>query len=515
MVASPLLARSCALFACLSLVTGCKLLRDEPVIVDPGGGGQSDWCDGSPAPVCDSSIVVAPDSPALLVTDPAVLAKLPLQDVLDRLLEDFNDPPTPREQLLRMLFDSNNNHDAGVFSHDYHCDDEENPAHANGSAGDCPRAEGALALSDGFFTPGHPDHFYPVAIVDRIDLMPLDNSTCGEFRIVYAKESGKTDPDDRVFLIFEAALPNPEPWCEHSCRPVAEFWKSLEGEESARALGDRLRQFFLEGIPGFDAAIRLNNFGGSGFGGSGYYGANGQVRVSQHIDEHWELREFSYRSHWLGPRFEPKFVGNNPMPHLFRAYYPDDAAQLSWFEQDFVSTNVELLGRKSVSHQGMITSRDDLAGESEQGGDKINDYALVSKENTGLRSAVDHQISVLGIGDECPPDDPLDAEAILRRATMQSCAGCHAPSRFLGPERAIGCGVTWPDSLGDVHIDEHGDLSPALRDVFLPHRAEVLTTYLQGCDPEAIEGNIGGPFGTGAQTKALRPGATLGGSVTH
>jgi hypothetical protein len=78
----------------------------------------------------------------------------------------------------------------------------------------------------------------------------------------------------------------------------------------------------------------------------------------------------------------------------------------------------------------------------------------------------------------------------VNRATTQTCAGCHAPQAFLGPERKIGCGLTFPKSLGEAHIDEQGGLSPALTEVFLPRRASVITTLLQMCDLDAIRANL-------------------------
>jgi hypothetical protein len=90
----------------------------------------------------------------------------------------------------------------------------------------------------------------------------------------------------------------------------------------------------------------------------------------------------------------------------------------------------------------------------------------------------------------CPPDDPLTVEAVLARTTAVSCAGCHAPDRFLPKDRKLGCGVVWPNSLGEAHIDEHGNLSEALTTVFLPHRAQVLTTFLQACDVMAVHANL-------------------------
>ena len=51
------------------------------------------------------------------------------------------------------------------------------------------------------FTPGAPDFFAPVALVNRFDLTPSDRSTCGEYRIVYAKHSGRTDAQVREELL--------------------------------------------------------------------------------------------------------------------------------------------------------------------------------------------------------------------------------------------------------------------------------------------------------------------------
>jgi hypothetical protein len=78
----------------------------------------------------------------------------------------------------------------------------------------------------------------------------------------------------------------------------------------------------------------------------------------------------------------------------------------------------------------------------------------------------------------------------VHRASMLTCAGCHAPEKFLGPERKIGCGLTWPSTLGEVHIDEKGTLSPAMQEVFLPRRADVLQTFLQACDMNKIHENL-------------------------
>jgi hypothetical protein len=58
-------------------------------------------------------------------------------------------------------------------------------------------------------------------------------------------------------------------------------------------------------------------------------------------------------------------------------------------------------------------------------------------------------------------------------------AACSAPA-----------GQQQPKSLGTTHIDEQGALSDALTQVYLPQRAQVLSTYLQACDAAAIERNL-------------------------
>lgn len=481
---------------------------------DPGGEVPLSAC---AVPVaCDAAATVAPDGPALLVTDPAALKGFQLDRVLQKVLTDGGDKATTPREMLARLFDTMNTRSGAFFdpsidtdwSLQFHCDDANNPAFLNHPAENCPRAEGKLAGSQGFFSEGSSDHFYPVAVVNRIDLMPVGGQTCGEYRVVFAKESGKTDPNDRVFLIFEGSLPNPEPGCLMACHPVASFWKGLEAEKDPAMLGEKLQKFFFEGLPGFSPIITPSAFGLGSFGSSGYYGTGGQVRLSQHIDADWEMRELV-----LGVDqdnrllFVPKAVGNNPHPDFFAG-------------KDMVSLlapeHVRTLAGERVEDIGMITDTSTQSGESLQTGPHACNYEVAAKDNAGLHSAVTDEISYQGLGIDCPADDPLDATAILRRATMQSCAGCHAPSAMLGPERKIGCNLVWPDSLGNVHIDESGKVSPALKDSFLPHRAEVLSTYLQACDEAAIRDNIGGPTARGAsKDRELEAHRTLGGSSTH
>jgi len=141
------------------------------------------------------------------------------------------------------------------------------------------------------------------------------------------------------------------------------------------------------------------------------------------------------------------------------------------------------------------TSLDDShnAGESALSGAASPDFpALLAESRTGVAflDQVKAQLAQANVSNSCLSDDPITPQAILRRSAALSCAGCHAPERFLGADRSVGCGITWPKSLGQTHIDEHGNLSEALTDVYLPRRADVLLTYLRACNTRAVEQNL-------------------------
>src|SRR6185436_3426806 len=87
----------------------------------------------------------------------------------------------------------------------------------------------------------------------------------------------------------------------------------------------------------------------------------------------------------------------------------------------------------------------------------------------------------------------LTVNQVLNRATTQTCAGCHMVSNG----QALGGGLTWPSSLGFVHIDESSALSPALSGTFLPRRKAVLEKFINdrcasGTAPAPADGTIGG-----------------------
>jgi hypothetical protein len=199
----------------------------------------------------------------------------------------------------------------------------------------------------------------------------------------------------------------------------------------------------------------------------------------------WEFRQF--RLSWEPLSFAPTVVTNAPLPELFDPSVTTGAAAA--VRQEFVS-QLALLAPAPLAR--MRVRFDDFfgAGQSAPFGTAQPNYlerVLESDDATVFVDEIDAALQQANV-DGCD-EDPITHASVLRRATALSCAGCHSP-RLIGPEQRVGCGLVWPDSLGETHIDEYGALSEALTDVFLPHRADVLSTYLQACDKAAIVANL-------------------------
>ena len=87
----------------------------------------------------------------------------------------------------------------------------------NGFPYRCPRAEGCQAILNPFDGANPCAGYTAIAFVNRFDLADKERGRhCGEFRIVFARNSGFGLRNcqlgtDRILIIFEALVPNPEP----------------------------------------------------------------------------------------------------------------------------------------------------------------------------------------------------------------------------------------------------------------------------------------------------------------
>jgi hypothetical protein len=120
-------------------------------------------------------------------------------------------------------------------------------------------------------------------------------------------------------------------------------------------------------------------------------------------------------------------------------------------------------------------------GQSQASGSDENNYllyftSLMPPVPTPFRSAIQAELIEL--------DSKLTPDEIVLRAETQSCAGCHQ----LLNNVPIGGGFVWPPSLGFTHVTERAvevagnqerfKISPALTDVFLPQRQQIMEDFL-------------------------------------
>lgn len=217
-----------------------------------------------------------------------------LREVLETLLEraDVQEPETA-DALWSQWWLSNQAVDPDNPTDDPRCGDGEG-ADRNGFPIVCDRQEDILASRD-------IETHQPVQLVNRFDLMPLDGSHCGEYRIVYAMKSvpglNEDVPAGENLVIFEGVVPNPDPGCGAAgCRPIVDFWARLSEEVDADVLAQDLRDFYFEGLPefGVQPVVRPEAYGLVSSGSEGYSSGTGQIRTNQFVNffPAWTLREY-------------------------------------------------------------------------------------------------------------------------------------------------------------------------------------------------------------------------------
>src|SRR5262249_31753646 len=110
------------------------------------------------------------------------------------------------------------------------------------------------------------------------------------------------------------------------CRPVAELWAGLEQEQDPAVISERLERFYFDGLPGagmpdFLPVVDPIHLGLDAAHADGYHHSGGQVRLSQHMQDPWELREFhigvDFDGNGAPVSLMPATVKNNPLPGLF------------------------------------------------------------------------------------------------------------------------------------------------------------------------------------------------------
>jgi hypothetical protein len=456
--------RVCQVALAATLLSACEgMPPEEPVPhSDRGGIGMQ-----LPAPGVEETPPPAPLDirRSLAVTEKNILARFGGRRVFSKLAADTGGTGFTPEQLFRQLWDTQNPAPGQAdLPGMAHCTDNGNTL--NGFPYVCRPSEGRQAQPDSLI---HLDSYAAVGLYNRFDLAPVDGSNCGEYRIVLARLP--SNPGNRNFIIFEAVLPNPQPELGlEGCRPVAAFWSGLSAEADAMARAGKLESFYFTGLPGFAPVVSLNHFGDNAKG-------LGQVRTNQFLQGGpnappipWMLREFKL----VGGAFVPATVKSNPFGGLFNPASQD--ARAPAFQSHFLS-QVASLALNDLNRFNYAVPDTFNAGQSDsqtRGG--ADDYlAQLGPGPSPFHQAIGQELARLG--------SPLTPHDVVARAQALSCGGCH--QRNSG--RPVGGGLTWPASANFVHSTENDDpadtsrfnISPALRNQFLPLRKTVLESYLQ------------------------------------
>jgi hypothetical protein len=425
-----------------------------------------------PPPGPTAQAVTVDPRASLIVTDTSIVTAIPFQKLMNQLVTQSGVPGLTALGLFQSWWSTALPPTCSPLF--------------NGFPYECPRNEGSQATANPFINPGaNPDEYIPTALVNRFDLAPLNGSDCGEYRVIFARRAGITNPGSRNLIIFEAVLPNPNPAAGLSgCMPVAKFWATLTTTTSAATRASMLNTFYFTGLGGgFMPVIHIDNYGNR----TGPV-ATGQVRTDQFMQPPWTLREFKVRQvlcSTSGPpcglEFNPFMDATNPDGTLFN---PSSSHPLApAFQNTGLPPQVPALAVNDINLFNMASSNAFNSGQSRSQGPDNNYLFQFGPNPSPFRTNIQNQLTTLG--------SPLTPQDIVARSLALSCAGCHQFSNGAN----LGGGIIWPPSLGFVHVSEQTEpgpfgtrfrISPALTSVFLPHRKAVLETFLNSSCGDAV-----------------------------
>jgi hypothetical protein len=408
------------------------------------------------------------------VTDQAILDGFSFERVVNAIVERSGTRTTAL-RLCQQMFDTQNPKPGLAVADAPHCDDflvDDKPGF-NGLPRRCPTPEGILATTNPFAG----TVYMPLALINRFDLASAGGSNCGQYRMIFAKKTAT--PGERIHFIFEAVLPNPVPTSGiEGCRGVAQFWADLSKIDSISERRARLENFFFTGIAGFEPVIDADHYslasgGGirslhgtrAGLGGNRFY----QFRLAKRGDE---------------LIVEPDVLDNMPFGRFFDATY--DTAAARGFRDAFIQ-NVRNLAIRDVNLYFMNIPREFLMAESDPVDGEFQFiygtpfiHSQVTPEGREFAGRITEELRKVG--------STLSTTEVITRAETLNCVGCH----FIAGN--VGEGVVFPQPVdqfqhvSEQHIEsgEAGSrfaISPAMRDVFIPHRMEILRRFLTAGTP--------------------------------
>ncbi|ALQ51548.1 hypothetical protein [Nitrosomonas ureae] len=405
---------------------------------------------------------------SVVFNDPAKLATpFSFSKTMDQIVATAGGIPTNSVSMLQSIIDS---FAQTAFVH---------PVSGKTIAVKARPGESSILPKD-LLNPDSPDGMIPVGLFNRFDLAPADGSNCGEYRIVYTKKS--SGPTDRLTMIFEARIPNPDPGKGLAgCAAITDFWVQRSSDTDATQTVAELEKFYYQGIPGVAPVIKAENYGMP----------LGQLRVNlfktpdpQEIL--WSLREFLVNFDQSGQAiFKPEPVDDSPMAFLFRAAaeLPDgfDETDQHDFRNSFLGQPLcNLVNPDRINNTA--SAKDIINGISAGFDTRFNDFESISQDDEDNPAdridplLLDQVQSRLA---ELKDLTGISSVQLMNRAGTMTCGGCHQFSAG----KDLGSGAVWPNSLRFVHVDETGKLSPLLTDVFIPKRVQIAQQFKENRAP--------------------------------
>jgi len=414
---------------------------------------------GCPTTPCQPTPPTSLSEKSVVVHDPAALAgPFAFSKTMNQIVATAGGAPTSAASMLRSMLDTLSQ---GAFVHPV----------SGKSIPVTPRVlEPSISAAD-LLNPGSPDGMVPVGLFNRFDLAPADGGNCGEFRIVYAKRTG--GPLDRMTMIFEARVPNPYPGQGIAgCAPITDFWAARSADTSLAQTIYELEKLYYQGIPGVAPIVKAENYGMP----------LGQLRVNLFKTPdpsriHWSLREFLVNFDNSGRAiFREAPVDDSPTAELFRtASSVFNSTEKTEFRDHFLGKPLCNLVNPDRVHS-VASSAAIINGIGAGFSSKFDDFESISQgddDNPASNAEVSLQdnvqtrlTSLSGLSGVLPVH-------ALNRAGAMTCGGCHQ----FAAGKDLGNGAVWPASLGFVHINEAGALSPLLNDVFVPRRVAIASRF--------------------------------------
>jgi hypothetical protein len=422
---------------------------------------------------------------SILVSDVETTSEIKFSEVMQQLAERGG---VTKRDLFRQWWDTAGQASGGLGLGP-HCDDESAPqgevvknsatSTRNGFPYRCPRLERYEASSDPFADESAPEGYSAIAFSNRFDLIGADvpdpkrpwrmmTPDCGEYRIVFARNSGKRDSEknisafNRNLIIFEARVPNPEPANGvRGCRPILDFWHRLSDKAiGASARGKLLHDFYLKGLPRYHVGPVVDI--------AHYTFGTGQIRTNQFLHNDsgpdapfdWTLREFKAVVQSDGRlRIVPDTAKTSPGNDLFRSGSVDP--RVFSLALDIRAQIGRLLGAAgpangagdinsigfSLSNTGVNAFEGD---ESDLDRVKLGDVSAAFMPNPVLSATIQDALNAAG--------SDLTPTNVVNRIRTQTCAGCHhySGNPYDGPGADLGGGAVWPDKAAQVNEDpEH------------------------------------------------------------